>query len=339
MTDPITDAVSRLLAERSSLVADGAMGTNLMAMGLDSGDAPELWNVAAPARVAQLHDEFIAAGVDILLTNSFGANAARLGAVGAEHRVQELNLAAAELARTATRRTDRTVVVAGVIGPTGERLEPGRAVDRAADRARRVFTEQAEALAAGGVDVLWLETFSALAELGAALDGADSTALPLVATMTFGATGSTLAGESPAAVLEFLEARDRQLVAFGANCGSGPASVIEALRALRDARDTGGASPPLVAKANCGLPERLDAGLVYPISPGVMGRYARVARDAGARIIGGCCGSTPAHIREIVVALERYAPRELSTPRRVAEEFATPPSDHRPGGQATDSCR
>lgn len=312
----MTDLLTRLLSERSTVVADGAMGTNLMAMGLASALAPELWNVAEPERVTQLHTAFIAAGADLILTNSFGANAIRLSRVGAERRVSELNLAAAALARSAARDDDRAIAVAGVIGPTGERIEPARA--------RSVFAEQAAALAEGGVDVLWLETFSAIAELDAALDGADTAGLPVVATMTFGAASYTLADESPASVIAFLAKRRKPPIAFGANCGSGPGSVIEALRSLRAAEDVATNRLTLVAKANCGLPQQTTDGLVYPAAPATMARYARIARDAGARIVGGCCGATPSHVRAIATALTGYAPRPLATPDLVATDLASP---------------
>jgi 5-methyltetrahydrofolate--homocysteine methyltransferase len=317
----MSDRLSRLLSSRAHLVLDGAMGTSLMTMGLPQGRPPEPWNEDAPELVRQLHDAYVAAGADVLLTNSIGANASRLRGVGAERRVSPLNRAAATLARAAADAADRAVIVAGSVGPTGERIGPDGTLEVAS--AQRIFSEQAHALAAGGVDVLWLETFTSLSELGAAFDAAASTTLPIVATLVFGDAGQTLSGDSKEAVAAFFETRSPTAIAIGANCGSGPTSILEALRALRDGGCT---ARVLVAKSNCGLPERKDGRLVYPASPDVMAQYARFARDAGARLIGGCCGATPTHVRAMAEALATHDRGELPSPAEVAAALAAAPA-------------
>ncbi len=195
----MTNSLAALLAEKPVLLADGAMGTSLFAAGLATGEAPELWNLEQPERVRAVHQGFIEAGSDLVLTNSFGANRCRLKLHAAEGRVGELNRAAAGLARAAADASPRPVVVAGSIGPTGEILQPIGALSRADGEA--AFAEQALALAEGGCDLLWIETLSAAEELEAAVAGAATTGLPIVATMTFDTHGRTMMGLTPAAAI------------------------------------------------------------------------------------------------------------------------------------------
>lgn len=295
-------AFTSLLDKKPYLLADGATGTSYFDMGLVAGDAPELWNVEHPQRVASLHAAFIAAGSDIILTNSFGGSRYRLMLHGEQDRVGELNTAAARIACAEAGRAARPVVVAGSMGPTGELFEPLGPLTFAAGRA--AFAEQAQALAAGGAEVLWLETLSSSEELVAAVAGAAAVDLPIVATLSFDTHGSTMMGISPAELARICMQLDPFPVAIGTNCGVGPAEVVTAIMQIH-ALD---ASRVLVAKANCGVPEFRDGAIRYDGTPELMGRYACLARDVGARIIGGCCGTTPDHIRHMHAALRSTGP-------------------------------
>ena len=295
-----------LLANRDWLLSDGATGTNYFAMGLQSGDAPELWNVSHSERVASLHRSFIDAGADIILTNSFGGSSYRLKLHQAQDRVAELNLAAASIARNEADQADRPVIVAGSLGPTGEILQPVGTLDSGA--AEDAFAVQALALAEGGVDVIWLETMSSKEELQAAGAGAKRAELPVVATMTFDSNGSTMMGFSPQELVELYRETVPRLAAYGANCGVGAADLIGAMIAIRNSSDP---EDILVAKSNCGIPEFTDGKIQYSGTPDLMADYARLARDVGARIIGGCCGTTPEHLAAMRKALDDHRPRSI----------------------------
>lgn len=290
-----------LLQGREWLLADGATATNFFVMGLPTGHPPELWNTEHPERVLALHRRFIEAGSDIILTNSFGGSRFRLKLHGAQDRVGELGYAAARIARRAADAAERPVIVAGSMGPTGELFFPLGALDR--DAAESAFAEQARALAEGGADVIWIETLSAREELEAAVAGAARTGLPIVCTMSFDTNGSTMMGLTPGDFAKACGALPAAPAAFGTNCGIGAAEVVACVL------ETAKAAPPesvLVAKANCGVPEYVDGALRYAGSPELMADYARLVRDAGARIIGGCCGTTPAHIQAMRSALEAH---------------------------------
>lgn len=300
----MTDRLTQLLEERPWLLADGATGSNLFERGLGAGDPPELWNVDRPQTIAELHRSFIAAGADIILTNSFGGTRHRLKLHKAEHRVEELNAAAARIARTEAQAADRTVVVAGSMGPTGEILEPLGPLSAA--QAEASFAEQAAALAKGGADVLWIETMSSVEETEAAIAGARSTGLPVVATLSFDTNGRTMMGITPAD-LAAIHVR-HGLAACGSNCGVGPSELVACIVNLATASSDGAV---LVAKANCGIPQFIDGAIRFNGTPELMAEYAAMSYDAGARIIGGCCGTTPDHLRVMRERLERHvrAPR------------------------------
>jgi len=299
----MSDILASLLAGRGCLVADGAMGTSLFAAGLTTGDAPELWNVAHPERIAAVHREMVAAGADIILTNTFGGNRFRLALHGAAARVAELNRAGAAIARGVADAAGRPVVVAGSMGPTGELYRPVGPLGSA--DGRDAFAEQARALAAGGADVLWIETVSAAEELEAAVEGAAQTGLPVIATMTFDTNGRTMMGLAPADAMRLAHGLGARLAAFGSNCGIGPAALVDSLRGIAEAAEPG---QIIVAKGNCGIPEYRDGHIHYTGTPEIMAAYARLARDAGARIVGGCCGTSPTHLKAIAEALKGYAP-------------------------------
>ena len=280
------------------VLADGATGTNLFRAGLETGYPPELWNVERPEDITALHTSFIDAGSQLILTNSCGGTAHRLRLHAADDRVGELNLAAAKLARQAADdgrdRHGHEIVVAGSIGPTGELFEPMGALDHA--DALAAFTEQAEALAAGGVDLLWIETMSSLEEVKAAIEAASAVGLPAASCMTFDTAARSMMGVTPADFASKSIGFGADYV--GANCGIGPAELLHSVSEIITT-----ASVPVIAKGNCGIPAYLDGAIHYHGTPELMADYACLARDAGVRIIGGCCGTTPDHVAAMRAAL------------------------------------
>ena len=288
--------LEQLLATHDYLIADGGMGTMLMAAGLEQGDPPEMWNVLHPDRIRTIHRGYIEAGSQIVLTNSFGGTRFRLKLHKLQDRVFELNKAAAELARAEADAAEQPVVVGGSIGPTGEIMAPVGAMNY--DEAVAAFAEQAAGLAAGGVDVLWIETMSDVSEVRAAVEGCrEATDLPIVATMTFDTNGRTMMGVTP--VQAFTELSAMNLTALGGNCGNGPAEIEGVIQAMYATNQV----YPFVAKSNAGIPEYVNGHLHYNGTPAVMADYAVKVRNFGARIIGACCGSTPAHIAAMREAL------------------------------------
>ncbi len=294
----MSQALSRLLAERDWLLADGATGTNLFNMGLQSGDAPELWNVDQPERIRTLYRGAVEAGSDLFLTNSFGANAARLKLHAAQGRVRELNRAAAELGREVADSAGRPVVVAGSIGPTGEIMEPMGNLSYAG--AVEIFHEQAEGLKEGGTDVLWVETISAADEYKAAGEAAKLAGMPWCGTMSFDTAGRTMMGLTSSNMVEMVDKLPYPPLAFGANCGVGASDLLRTLLGFA----ASGSELPLIAKGNAGIPKYQDGHIHYDGTPALMADYAVLARDCGATIIGGCCGTTPEHLRAMREALE-----------------------------------
>ena len=294
--------LEQLLATHDYLIADGGMGTMLMNAGLEQGDPPEMWNVLHPDRIRAVHRGYIEAGSQIILTNSFGGTRFRLKLHKLQDRAFELNKAAAELARAETDAAPNPVVVGGSIGPSGEIMEPVGAL--AYDDAVAGFAEQAAGLAAGGAEVLWIETMSDISEVSAAVEGCrQATDLPIVATMTFDTNGRTMMGITP--VQAFTELSAMNLAALGGNCGNGPEEIEGVIQAMYATNQ----NYPFVAKSNAGIPEYLNGQLHYNGTPAVMADYAVKVRNFGARIIGACCGSTPAHIAAMAEALAR-APTE-----------------------------
>lgn len=289
------------LSSRPWLLADGATGTNYFQMGLVSGDAPEMWNFEHPERVRSLHRRFIEAGADIVLTNSFGGNRHRLKLHNAQNQVREINIAAAQNARAEADAAARPVYVGGSIGPTGEIMEPVGALSH--DEAVRAFAEQAQALKEGGADVLWIETMSSEEELKAAVEGAASAGLPIVTTMSFDTNGRTMMGITPKAFGALTAALPVQPAAIGANCGVGASELIATVLGITEARP----DAAVVAKGNCGIPQYVDGHIHYTGTPELMADYARIALDAGAKIIGGCCGTSPEHLDAMRKSLETYS--------------------------------
>lgn len=291
-----TDPLSTLLQQQGWLMADGATGTQLFNMGLSSGDAPELWNVDHPDRITRLYSEAVNAGSDIFLTNSFGSNASRLKLHQAEDRVLELSRAAAEIGRNVADKAGRKVIVAGSMGPTGDIMAPLGTLTHA--NAVEMFHEQAEGLKAGGADVLWVETISAPEELKAAAEACVLADMPWVCTMSFDTAGRTMMGLTAPKMTAMIEAFKQGPVAFGANCGVGSSDL------LRTVLGFGESETPIVSKGNAGIPKFHEGHIHYDGTPELMADYACLARDAGASIIGGCCGTTPDHLRAMREALE-----------------------------------
>jgi 5-methyltetrahydrofolate--homocysteine methyltransferase len=293
-----------LLDSNDVILADGAMGTMLFEAGLQFGDPPEGWNLHHADRVRGVHRGYLHAGARILLTNTFGGNRFRLGMHNLEGRVPELNRAGARVAREAVQAAGGAAVVAGDIGPSGRILAP--LGDMEFDEAVEGFAEQAGALAEAGVDLFWIETMSDLEEVHAAIEGVRRAAgdKPLITTMTFDTRGYTMMGVTP-------EEAARALLGWGAsavggNCGNGPDEIEAVVRKMRAVAP----EAVLVAKANAGIP-RLEKGrAVYGAGPDEMAEYARAVTGAGARIVGACCGSTPAHLEAMAAALTKErAPR------------------------------
>jgi len=297
MNHPLTD----LIAEKSILLADGATGTSLFAMGLQSGEAPELWNDSEPDKIRRLHQDFVDAGSDIILTNSFGGTRYRLKLHGAEDRVFELNRKAAEIARAVADGAGRRVIVAGSVGPTGELFAPLGTLEF--EDAVAAFGEQIEGLKAGGAEIAWIETMSSREEIRAAAEAAIAAGMPYTVTGSFDTAGKTMMGLHPKDIHGVTAGCLEQPLAVGANCGVGAPDILSSLLAMSEADPRA----ILIVKGNCGIPEFKGDQIVYSGTPGLMADYAHLAIDAGATIIGGCCGTTCDHLRAMRKALDEHA--------------------------------
>ena len=307
----------KMLLDKDVLLADGATGTTFFGMGLQSGDAPELWNADFPQRVEQHYQAFVDAGSDLILTNSFGGTRYRLKLHNADDRVAELNIAAARILREVADRSERDIVVAGSIGPTGEILAPLGDLQHA--DAEAAFAEQALALEQGGADVIWIETMSSQEEAELAIRGAQQTRLPIVFTMSFDTNGRTMMGVGAADVMQLHQRLG--VHACGTNCGIGAAEVVATILNMRAGKPADAEAAVLVAKANCGIPEFIDGEIHYNGTPEIMARYATMARDAGARIVGGCCGTSPEHVAAMRRALDSTAPGPVPSIEDVVREL------------------
>jgi len=330
MANPILEVISR----KGWCVTDGATGSNFFGRGLEAGYPPELWCVERPDEVLWLHREFLKAGADVILTNSFGANAPRLKLHKSEHRVGEINKAAAQLACQAVavqaEIDGNEAVVAGSMGPTGELFAPMGELTHESTVA--FFAEQAEALAEGGADVLWIETMSSTEEVAAAAEAAKKTGLPVAATLTFDTARRSMMGVTPTQYAAF--AKEIGLDLIGSNCGIGPAELMDSTTELLRA-DSG---LPVIAKGNCGIPQYVDGEIHFHGSPELMANYALHARDAGATVIGGCCGTTPEHLAAMVEALNSTSPRAFD-PVVMAEQLGKPWPDLSTRGSEGGGCR
>jgi 5-methyltetrahydrofolate--homocysteine methyltransferase len=282
------------LANPGVLVADGATGTQLQKAGLPVGAPSELWILENPEGVRALHRSYLDAGSDIVLTDTFGGSRLKLEKNGLGEKVVEINRTAAQLAKS---EAGEEGIVLGDIGPTGELMEPLGPLTQ--EEAVKVFAEQAAALAAGGVDGILIETMSDLNEALAAVQGARQvTDLPILVTLSYDSHGRTMMGVKPAKAARELAAAGVDVI--GANCGR---TLSEALTAIQEIRQ---AAPDavLMAKPNAGLPHADGSDSVYDVTPETMAEYAKKFTDAGVKIIGGCCGSNPDHIRAMAKALK-----------------------------------
>jgi homocysteine S-methyltransferase len=299
------------------LVCDGAMGTMLYARGVFINKSFDALNLTRPELVAQVHREYVEAGADILETNTFGANRIKLGSFGLADRLREINERGVAIARDAA--GDRAWV-AGAIGPLGIRIEPWGKTG--VDEALAYFREQAEALVTAGADLIILETFRDLNEIGAALDAVRSISdLPVVAQMTTEEDGNSLDGTPPERFAPELERRGATVI--GVNCAVGPAPMLETIERLAAATGR-----RLSAQPNAGRPRDVEGRNLYLCSPEYMASYARrfVLHNVG--IVGGCCGTTPEHIRQIALAVRSAGRTPVLAPRapeRRAESLAAPP--------------
>ncbi|GHD10472.1 betaine--homocysteine S-methyltransferase [Tianweitania populi] len=303
----MANPLDALLAEKGVLLADGATGTNLFNMGLESGEAPELWNETQPEKITDLHQGFVDAGADIILTNSFGGTRHRLKLHHAQDRVHQLNKQAAEIARAVAEKAGRKVIVAGSVGPTGELLEPLGALTY--DEAVDAFVEQMEGLKAGGVDVAWIETMSAPAEARAAADAAIKVGLPYTYTVSFDTAGRSMMGLHPRDIHGVSDGLSEEPRAVGANCGVGASDILSSLLDMTSAKP----DATIIVKGNCGIPEFHGTEIHYSGTPELMADYARLAMDGGAKIIGGCCGTSFGHLKAMREAIDGHTKAERPT--------------------------
>ena len=313
MAHPLLDRL-----ETGIVLADGAMGTMLFAAGHSHDDCLELANVQAPEVVSEIHRAYIAAGADLIEANTFGGNRFRLAAHGQQEHVRDINKKAVRLAREEREISGTTVIVAGSIGPSGRPLAPFGTLTR--EEAIAGFREQIEHLLEAGVDALVIETMGSLTEMTCAIDAArDCSDLPIVAMMTFAEDGRTLSGRLPEEIVHELAARKIDVI--GANCSVGPQrllSVIGKMQAEIQRLPEGIRRPWLAAMPNAGWPTRVGSRVVYQTPPEYFADFARKAADAGARLIGGCCGTTPEHIAAMRVVIDEInagngQPREAAT--------------------------
>ncbi|SLN46438.1 Bifunctional homocysteine S-methyltransferase/5,10-methylenetetrahydrofolate reductase [Aquimixticola soesokkakensis] len=311
----MSDALSKLLATRDWLMADGATGTTLFNMGLQSGDAPEFWNVDEIAKITALYKGAVDAGSDIFLTNTFGGNASRLKLHDAQNRVRELNRAGAEIGREVADKAGRPVIVAGSVGPTGDIMAPMGTLTH--ELAVEMFHEQAEGLKEGGADVLWVETISAPEEFKAAAEAFRLADMPWCGTMSFDTAGRSMMGVTSAELANMVEKIPNGPLAYGANCGVGSSDLLRTVLGFSGQ----GHARPIIAKGNAGIPKYHEGHIHYDGTPELMADYACMARDSGATIIGGCCGTTPEHLSAMREALETRPRGEKPTLDEIAAKL------------------
>ncbi|MDA4844692.1 betaine--homocysteine S-methyltransferase [Hoeflea poritis] len=327
--DISTNPLSELLAKKGVLLADGATGTNLFAMGLESGEAPELWNEDAPEKIVKLHQDFVDAGSDIILTNSFGGTRHRLKLHHAQDRAFALNKRAAEIARQVADNAGRPVIVAGSVGPTGELLVPLGALTY--EDAVDAFVEQIEGLKAGGADVAWIETMSAPDEIRAAAEAAAKCGMPYTYTGSFDTAGKTMMGLHPKDIHNVTNEMEQAPLAVGANCGVGASDILASLLDMKEANPDG----TIIVKGNCGIPEFRGSEIHYSGTPPLMAEYVRLAMDAGATIIGGCCGTSCDHLRAMREAIDTHQKTEKPSLDDIREKIG--PLRNKTAGDGTEA--
>ena len=323
-------SLATLLASGKPLVADGATGTNLFEMGLVAGEAPEIWNIDEPERITALHQGFVDAGADIILTNSFGGNRRRLMLHNMQDRAREINKLAASHARSVADKAGRPIVVAGSVGPTGDLFAPLGPLTE--EEAVEVFVDQMLGLKEGGADVAWIETMSSIEEIRAAAHAAIKVGLPYTFTASFDTAGRTMMGITPEGLVEFAATLDPKPLAIGANCGVGASDLVMSILGMT-AKEAG---IPIIAKANAGIPHFVGDVIHYSGTPELMSDYACLAVDSGAAIIGGCCGTSFKHLASISKAVHSHHKATRPDEASVIEKLGplqAPPSKNEGGGE------
>lgn len=321
--------LKELISQKGALLADGATGTNLFPVGLESGWPPEEWNETQPDKIRALHQSFVDAGSDIILTNTFGCNRHRLKLHHFQGNVSKWNKLAVELAHEVARSVkDRDVLVAGSIGPTGELFQPMG--DLTHEDAVDSFREQAQALKDADVDLLWIETMSSPDEIRAAAEACAGVGLPFTVTASFDSAGKTMMGLPPKGLGNLADKIEEEIghkpAAIGSNCGVGASDLLVAILSLTEAYP----EAIVIAKANCGIPEIQGDKVVYTGTPDLMGKYMHMALDAGASIVGGCCGTSPHHLAAMREAMDNHEPGERPTREAIESEIGhlvSPPRD------------
>ncbi len=282
---------------RTTLLADGAMGTMLHSRGVSFEQCFDELNLTNPAVIAEIHREYIEAGAQIILTNTFGANRFKLGKHGLAEKVSEINKRGVELTKRVVAKSFKEVLVAGDVGPLGVHIAPFGRVQP--EQARAAFAEQIEALCKAGADLIVIETVSDLGEIQEAIKAARQVcSLPLVASMTFTRDDRTILGDDPMKVARALKESGADII--GVNCSGGPAQLLRLLRQMVHAVPEG----KFWVKPNAGWPEQVGGRIMYPADPDYFGDYALLFREAGAHVVGGCCGTTPQHIAAMRKALD-----------------------------------
>ncbi len=324
----MSQIIQKIIDKQGFVLADGATGTNLFNMGLMSGDAPEMWNEEHPDRIAKLYQGAVDAGSDLFLTNSFGGNASRLKLHNAQHRARELSRISAEIGREVADKSDRDIVVAGSIGPTGEIM--GKIGTLTHEAAVEMFEEQAHGLLEGGADVLWIETFSAPEEYAAAAEAMQNVGADWCGTMSFDTAGRTMMGLTSANMVKMVTDLDYAPYAFGANCGVGASDLLRTVLGFSETYN----SRPIIAKGNAGIPKYVDGHIHYDGTPDLMAEYAILARNSGATIIGGCCGTMPEHLRAMRKALDSTPKGEKPSHEQITSALGAFSSDNDGTGDA-----
>ena len=299
--------------EKKTILADGAMGTMLHARGIGFDSCFDELNLTNPAAVAEVHREYIEAGAELVITNTFGANRFKLSKHGLQDDVAEINRAGVELAKRIVAASFKDVWIAGDIGPLGVRIAPYGRVKP--EEAREAFAEQVKALAESGADLIIIETMSDLYEIKEAIAAAkENSSLPIIASVTFTRDDRTLLGDDPAKVAHRLASAGADVI--GVNCSGGPSQLLRILKQMRQAEP----SAKFWVKPNAGWPEQVSGRIMYPADAEYFGDYALLFREAGANIVGGCCGTTPQHIAAMKKSLE-------ASPSIVVTDISTQPED------------
>lgn len=301
------------ILNQKTLLADGAMGTMLHARGVGFDKCFDELNLTNPAAVADVHREYIEAGAELIITNTFGANRYKLSKHGLQDDVAEINRAGVELAKRVVAASFKDVLIAGDVGPLGVRIAPYGRVKL--EEAREAFAEQVKALAEAGADLILIETMSDLYEIKEAITAAkENSTLPIIASVTFTRDDRTLLGDDPVKVAHRLAIAGADVI--GVNCSGGPSQLLRILKQMRQAEP----SAKFWVKPNAGWPEQVSGRIMYPADADYFGEYALQFREAGANIVGGCCGTTPQHIAVMKKALE-------TTPATPVVEISILPED------------